>query len=1045
MWHLERLARAGFARGRDQRRAPGRADRGALGDGARSALRSPIRARREPLETAGGIAHALPLLGDAPFLVVNADIYCDFDFAPLVQRRSQMQAATSWRTSCWSRIRRIIRAATSRWRRSASATDGAALHLSGIGCYRPGCFDGVRRGRASAARAAAGAGRRRGRGDGRALSRALGRCRHAATAGRPRPRARGATSMRRWMSGGASNPSDRAVEPSSVVAGSAHAPCPIGARRASSPTPCSGASRSFRPRPSASATATRTIRYRFDSYFYYLTGFPRARSGAGARRGRSAAQHALLPREEPGARNLGRLPLRPRAARERFGFDEAHPIARARRAGMPELLADQPALFYAVGADAAWDARVTGWLNAVRAQARTGVAAPGRDPGRAHAARRDAPDQGRARARAHAPRRRDRGSRAPSARCGRPARGAEYEIEAELLHEFRRHGAQSPAYTPIVAGGANACVLHYVRERCAAARRRPAADRRRLRARRLRLRHHAHVSGERHASAPRSAMSTSSCSPRSRPRIDEVKPGSAWNAAARRGGAGAGAGILDLELCQGSLEKVLETETTSASTCTAPATGSASTCTMPATTSATGKWRTLEPGMVLTVEPGCYIRPADDVPEHLWNIGVRIEDDVLVTASGCEMLTAEAPKSVSDIEALMSAHEHVPPCLNTLPSSSPAAGRSAPRWRWRCSRRPCCSASVGSARAPLPKPTMPVTRAVVRQPADPRAPRRLGGDRPHATPIRHDPRVAARRLRPHRARCGGSGLPALGYVVRYRDLVRALNQAFAPHARCASGAVVRDVKVARDFAAVDCSIDGESQLVSTSLLVLADGGGHLAAKSGFPGSLVRDYHQWAVVAWIELDEGHGHKACERFTPHGPARAVAGTNAVTRSCWTSPEAESTALAASSDEDFLDRLRATFGARVAGAFRCSPRVAFPLAMRYAASVVRDARGVGRECGADAASGGGSGFQPRVAGCVGARATCCPFERAGPWRSRHARPVSQGARAGSHRDHTCSPIPSCALFSNDMGCAAGGAWRWVSRCSTFQTLRSTFSCGA
>jgi Xaa-Pro aminopeptidase len=64
-------------------------------------------------------------------------------------------------------------------------------------------------------------------------------------------------------------------------------------------------------------------------------------------------------------------------------------------------------------------------------------------------------------------------------------------------------------------------------------------------------------------------------------------------------------------------------------------------------------WRMLEQGMVLTVEPGCYIRPADNVPKAFWNIGIRIEDDVLVTQNGCEVLTVSAVKSVSDIEALM--------------------------------------------------------------------------------------------------------------------------------------------------------------------------------------------------------------------------------------------------------------------------------------------------------------------------------------------------------------------------------------------------------
>ena len=66
-----------------------------------------------------------------------------------------------------------------------------------------------------------------------------------------------------------------------------------------------------------------------------------------------------------------------------------------------------------------------------------------------------------------------------------------------------------------------------------------------------------------------------------------------------------------------------------------------------------GEWRLLEPGMVMTVEPGLYIRAADDVPERFHNIGVRIEDDVVVTPSGCEVITAEAPKLPEDIEALM--------------------------------------------------------------------------------------------------------------------------------------------------------------------------------------------------------------------------------------------------------------------------------------------------------------------------------------------------------------------------------------------------------
>ncbi|HAF55385.1 MAG TPA: Xaa-Pro aminopeptidase, partial [Thauera sp.] len=71
-----------------------------------------------------------------------------------------------------------------------------------------------------------------------------------------------------------------------------------------------------------------------------------------------------------------------------------------------------------------------------------------------------------------------------------------------------------------------------------------------------------------------------------------------------------------------------------------------------------GEWRPLVEGMVLTIEPGCYIRPADDVPEAFWNIGIRIEDDAVVTASGCELITEDAPKGIADIEALMRDARH---------------------------------------------------------------------------------------------------------------------------------------------------------------------------------------------------------------------------------------------------------------------------------------------------------------------------------------------------------------------------------------------------
>ncbi|MBV9192451.1 MAG: aminopeptidase P N-terminal domain-containing protein, partial [Betaproteobacteria bacterium] len=198
--------------------------------------------------------------------------------------------------------------------------------------------------------------------------------------------------------------------------------------------------------------------YRFDSYFYYLTGFIEPEAALVLVGGKSL----LFCRKRDAEREIwDGFRYGPEAARERFGFEEAHPIGELDEL-MPKLLENQPTLYYPVGVEAEWDTRVMRWLNAVRARSRIGVAAPDRlhdvhvllddmrlikDAHELGVMRR----AGRIAAAAH--------RRAMQA--ARPGR-MEYEIEAELLHEFRRNGAQFPAYSPIVAAGAHACVLHYV-------------------------------------------------------------------------------------------------------------------------------------------------------------------------------------------------------------------------------------------------------------------------------------------------------------------------------------------------------------------------------------------------------------------------------------------------------------------------------------------------------------------------------------------------------------------------------------------------------
>ena len=390
--------------------------------------------------------------------------------------------------------------------------------------------------------------------------------------------------------------------------------------------------------------------YRFDSHFYYLTGFPEPEAVlvlVGGARPRSL----LFCRARDEEREIwDGLRYGPDRARERFGFDEAHPIATLDEA-MAALLADQPALHTPLGADPAWDARVMRWLNAVRAQARTGVAAPER----LHDVR-AAVDEMRLVKDAHEL---DLMRRAAAISAGAHRRamalarpgGSEYEVEAELLHEFRRHGAQFPAYWPIVAGGANACVLHYVANDA------PLAD-----GDLLLIDAGCELDGYasditrtfpvgRAFSAPQRELYELVLAAQAAA-IAAVCAGRGWNAPHDAAVRVLAQGLLDLKLLQGGLDEVLEKETYKRFYMHRTGHWLGLDVHDAGDYKRSGAWRTLVPGMVLTVEPGLYIRAAEDVPERYRNIGIRIEDDVAVTGEGCEVITAAAPKSVADIEAI---------------------------------------------------------------------------------------------------------------------------------------------------------------------------------------------------------------------------------------------------------------------------------------------------------------------------------------------------------------------------------------------------------
>jgi Xaa-Pro aminopeptidase len=388
--------------------------------------------------------------------------------------------------------------------------------------------------------------------------------------------------------------------------------------------------------------------YRFDSHFYYLTGFTEPEAALVLASGKSI----LFCRERnPERETWDGLRHGPEAARERFGFDQAHPIGKLDEE-MARLLENQPALYYPMGADPEWDARAIGWVNAVRARVRAGIAAPER----MHDVRAVIDDM-RLVKDAHeldVMRRAARIAAAAHRRAMQRARPGryEYEIEAELLYEFRRNGAQSPAYSPIVAGGANACVLHYVSNDA------PLRDGDlllidagcELDGYASDLTRTYPVNG-RFSAGQREVYEIVLAAQRAA--MDGVRAGRAWNEPHDAAVKVLAQGMLDLKLLAGTLEEVLEKEAYKRFYMHRTGHWLGLDVHDAGDYKRRGDWRALAPGMVLTVEPGLYIRAEDDIPERLRNIGVRIEDDVVVSEAGCEVLTAEAPKAIDDLEALM--------------------------------------------------------------------------------------------------------------------------------------------------------------------------------------------------------------------------------------------------------------------------------------------------------------------------------------------------------------------------------------------------------
>ena len=391
--------------------------------------------------------------------------------------------------------------------------------------------------------------------------------------------------------------------------------------------------------------------YRFDSHFHYLTGFDEPEAVL-VLIADAVPQSILFCRAKDTEREIwDGFRHGPDGAKEKFGFDAAFPIAQLDDK-LTGLMGNQPVLFHPLGAHAQWDNRILALRACVQAQARSGITAPNeihdirmlldemrliKDSDELATMRRSAAISAAAHIRAM--------------RATRPGK-MEYEIEAELLHEFRKNGAQAPAYTSIVAGGANACVLHYISNNA------PLQD-----GDLLLIDAACEVDG--YAADITRTFPVNGRFNGAQKDVYELvlsaqvaaiaaaRPGAHWNEPHDAAVRVLAQGFVDLKLCNGSVDTVLES-------------GSYKRFYMHRTGHWLGmdvhdvgaykldnNWRALQPGMALTIEPGCYIRPADDVPQTFWNIGIRIEDDVAITAQGCEVLTEAAPKTVMAIEDLM--------------------------------------------------------------------------------------------------------------------------------------------------------------------------------------------------------------------------------------------------------------------------------------------------------------------------------------------------------------------------------------------------------
>lgn len=393
--------------------------------------------------------------------------------------------------------------------------------------------------------------------------------------------------------------------------------------------------------------------FRQNSDFLYLTGFNEPEAIAFFIPGREKGEYLIFCRErdEVAEQWVGRR-AGLEGVREKWGADDAYPITDIDDI-LPGLLEERGSVYYNTGHDAAFDQQVMGWVNKVKQKRRNGVHAPQEFislPLILHDMRLYK-SVAELRVMKHAAKISVQAHKRAMQSC--KPNMMEYTLEAEYLYIFKQSGLE-PAYSSIVGGGENACILHYIDNNAplkegelvlvdaGAEYLGYASD----------ITRTFPVSGY-FSSAQRALYQVVYNSQQAA--IEMVRPGNTWNQPHEAALRVLVEGLVELDILKGNIDKLIKDEAYKSFYMHKTGHWLGLDVHDVGDYKVDDHWRLLEPGMVLTVEPGLYISPCDKVDKKWWNIGIRIEDDVVVTKEGNEVITSQLPSKIEDIELLMAA------------------------------------------------------------------------------------------------------------------------------------------------------------------------------------------------------------------------------------------------------------------------------------------------------------------------------------------------------------------------------------------------------